>query len=123
MSQVAVTELTVALDVRPLLGTWRNTNAESRGIELIEIARAGDGVTVRAKAVHQWPAVEAQVYALETTDRTAQAFAACVDLGYVVVDLQANIKGGVLVVASFNAMKDGSPRSSYFFREFYYRAA
>ena len=44
------------------------------------------------------------------------------DLGYADVHLQANIKGGVLVVATFNSIKDDSGRSSYFMREFYYRA-
>jgi hypothetical protein len=143
-------EPALALDVTPLLGTWRNTNGQSRGIEVIEIARpspglrppspahaseglpdipplpvtgegprSGGGGSLLVRALGK--SAEAQPFALTTDDPSAQAFSAVLDLGYCDVHLQVNIKGGVLVVASFNQFKDGGARSNYFFREFYYR--
>ena len=55
----------------------------------------------------------------ETTE--ALAFEATYDHGFLEVHLQANVKAGVLVVASLNRFVDDSGRSSYFTREFYYR--
>jgi len=111
-----------ALDTAALEGTWLNTNAASRGIPRFEIA-AGAPLTVRAFGAggHDWGRVEAEVFTDSMTSSEAMAFNAVVDLGYVDVHLQANIKGGVLVVATFNRFKDGSGRSSYFMREFYWR--
>jgi len=103
----------VLLDVAPLVATWRNTNAESRGVAVYEIERSGDGSVI----VNGAPAA---VFALETGDRVAQAFSARLRINDTVAELQANIKGGVLVVASFHTSADGS---GYFHREFYYRSA
>ena len=104
-------ETSVLLDVAPLAATWRNTNAASPGVAVYEIERSGDGVTVNG--------VPASVFALELSDRTAQAFSARLQLADSVAELQANIKGGVLVVASFHTASGGT---SYFHREFYYRS-
>ena len=109
---VLAAETSVTLDVAPLVATWLNTNAASRGVAVYEIVRDGDSVTVNG--------APASVFALETADRTAQAFSARLDLGDTIAELQANIKGGVLVVASFHTRPDGS---GYFHREFYFRSA
>ena len=118
MSAVATS---IRLDVSALVGTWHNTNRETRGIAKFIVTPHADGVNVETFGTQPWPAASATVYGDHVETREAMAFSAVVDLGYADVHLQANIKGGVLVVASFNRFKDGSGRSSYFTREFYYR--
>jgi len=115
-------ERSVLLDTSALTGSWRNTNDASRGIPRIEIAE-GEPLTVHAWGApdHDWGSVPAKVFTDSIDSTHAMAFSACFDLGYVDVHLQANIKGGVLVVATFNRIKDDSGRSSYFAREFYWR--
>lgn len=121
----AVQERAIALDVRMLTGTWHNTNTASRGIPRIDVERDGDAVLVRAfgagDPMHDWGFVTAPVFASALDSPEGMAFSCVFDLGYVDVHMQANLKGGVLVVATFNRFKDESARSSYFLREFYYR--
>jgi hypothetical protein len=122
------TEPAVALMTADLEGSWRNTNAASRGIPRIDVARrepvAGHeplAVQVWGAGDHDWGSVSASVFTDAIDSRNAMAFSARFDLGYADVHMQANIKGGVLVVATFNRFKDDSGRSSYFTREFYWR--
>lgn len=112
----------VRLDVSALTGAWHNTNRDTRGIaRFIVTPRADGGVDVVSFGTAAWPLTPATVYGDHLDTREAMAFSAIVDLGYADVHLQANIKGGVLVVATFNRFRDGSGRSNYFMREFYYR--
>ena len=117
-----MTVAAVALDLSVLVGDWRNTNPAS-GIERIVIAPNADGgVTVHcSSAVRDWGKVAAAVYAFEFDSDKAGAFSAVYDFGFEEVRLQANVKLGVLVVATFNAFKDDSGRSNYFNREFFHR--
>jgi hypothetical protein len=114
------------VDPAPLLGTWHNTNARSRGIVRIVLARQGGAFTVRVLGAGSpepldWGEVPAIAYAHDAGSREAMGFSARYDFGFQQVELQANIKQGVLVVASFNQFAPGDVRSSYFTREFFYR--
>ncbi len=116
-----------ALDPGPLLGTWKNTNPEPRGIAGIELRQRDGKLAVRvhgaggADGWMDWGEAEGDVFAKCASSREAMAFSARYDLGFQIVELQANIKQGVLVVASFHEIRDGSGRSSYFAREFFFR--
>ncbi len=114
----------VALDLTVLVGDWRNTNPAA-GIARIVCEPNGDGgLTVHCAGVaRDWGKVDAPVFAFDFDGDKAGAFLAVYDFGFEEVRLQANVKLGVLVVASFNAFKDGSGRSNYFNREFFYRVA
>jgi hypothetical protein len=113
-----------ALDLSVLLGDWRNTNAEG-GLARIVCEPAGDGrLTIHCYAgVRDWGNADAPVFALTFDARHAAAFSAVYDFGFEEVRLQANVKLGVLVVASFNRFRDDSGRSDYFGREFFYRVS
>jgi hypothetical protein len=114
--------VTTRLGVSALTGTWLNTNRETRGIARFDItARDDGGIDIAAIGTTAWPVTPASVYGDRLDTRDALAFSAVCDLGYADVHLQTNIKGGVLVAARFHRFKDGSGRSSYFMREFYYR--
>ena len=110
------------LGVSALVGTWINTNRDTKGITRFDIsARDDGGIDVEATGSTAWPITPASVYGDRLDARDALAFSAVCDLGYADVHLQTNIKGGVLVVARFHRFKDGSGRSNFFMREFYYR--
>jgi hypothetical protein len=109
-----------------LFGTWQNTNPNSSGIARIRIdADARNGALVRlwgarAPAPAEWGSVTADLFALSSGSQFAKAFSARYQADDVTITLQANIKQGVLVVASFSEFDDD--RSNYFHREFYYRS-
>ena len=65
--------------------------------------------------------MQADLFALSSGSRLAKAFSARYRADDFAMTLQANIKQGVLVVASFTEFDDDD-RSSYFHREFYYRS-
>jgi hypothetical protein len=111
-----------ALDLSILVGDWRNTNPAA-GIGRIVVEPNGSGgVRVHvASSTRDWGKVDAPVFAFDFDGDKAGAFLAVYDFDFEEVRLQANVKLGVLVVASFNTFKDDSGRSSYFNREFFYR--
>jgi len=113
-----IAEATTALGLDVLVGDWRNTNPEP-GIARIVCEENGDG-RLRVTA-DNWGTVVAPVFAFEFDSDKAGAFLAVFDLGFEEVRMQANVKQGVLVVATFNAFKDDSGRSNYFNREFFHR--
>lgn len=115
----------VTLDPSALLGTWRNTNAASRGIVRIDLERAGSAIALRAFGADEpepcnWGRVPARMYGDRFDANQALALDATYNRGLLEVHLQANVKTGVLVVASFTRVLDGSSANRYT-REFYYR--
>jgi hypothetical protein len=122
----AIETTAVSLDLSILLGDWRNTNADG-GIARI-VCRSGEAGEMVVQAygrtdggMNDWGTVAAPVFAFTFESKQAGAFNAVFDLGYEEVHMQANVKAGVLVVASFNHFKDRSGRSNYFDREFFHR--
>ncbi len=114
------------LDTSPLLGFWRNTNNISLGIAAIEISDRDERLSIRAYGVGEsstvdWGEVMAPAYANDCSSADAMAFSATFGAQGIRCHLQANIKQGVLVVAYFTEFNDGSGRSNYFSREFYYK--
>ena len=117
--------IATALDVTALLGTWINTNAASKAIVRFDIAEDGDKLRVVAQfeSGSSAAAVQTDPFVLDDFGETkAMAFQATVTLEDREIRLQANIKGGVLVVALLTRILDGS-RNNYWLREFYYRSA
>jgi hypothetical protein len=121
----AVASLGLPFDGSELFGHWLNTNPDSAGIVRLRIEADGN----RAASVGIWeapepagrPAVPAALFALSSGSSLAKAFSARYRTQDARVALQANIKQGVLVVASFTEFVEGSGRSNCFGREFYYR--
>ncbi len=115
-----------AIDPAPLLGTWLNTDHDSRGVVRIVLSpREGGGIAVRATGAGSpspidWGEVPGGVYAENAGAGRAAAFGALYDFGFLRVHLQGKTNRGVLVLAMFNEFRDGSGRSSYFNREFFY---
>ena len=113
-------------DTSPFVGNWVTTNRATRGIVRIEVRESSAGLVVHtfgscSPGPCDWGQAEASVFADGVNSTTGLAFSATYDFGFMESDLQAKIKKGVLVVAGFNRFKDGSGRSNYFSREFFYR--
>jgi hypothetical protein len=114
------------LDPTPLVGDWANTNPASRGIVRVVVEARQGALTVRAfgagsPAPLDWGVVPVEsVYADGIASARGHAWRAAWDFGYLETVLEANLSQGLLIVAALNRFKDGSGRSSYFAREFYF---
>ncbi len=112
-----------SLDITPLLGTWMNTNKDSRGITRVVLTSKSGALMVRVFAdTKDWGEVEAEaVYAANINAQEAAAFTASYDLGPIETHLEANMSMGLLIIASLNRFKDRAGQSNQFSREFYHR--
>jgi hypothetical protein len=115
-----------ALDLSILLGDWRNTNAAGSISRIVCHPSGGGKMTVHCYGrclpeTRDWGTADAPVFAFTFDGKEAGAFSARYDFGFEEVRMQANVKAGVLVVATFNSFRDQSGRSNYFDREFFYR--
>lgn len=116
-----------ALSLEPLSGSWLNTNSTSRGIARADLSVKGNGLTLRVAAAgdpapHDWGETDVQVFAADTSSAEAMAFSAFYDFGFMETLLQGHVRQGVLIIAKFDTFKDNSGRSSYFSKEFFFRA-
>jgi hypothetical protein len=126
MTIVAPAAAALILDV--ILGDWRNTNAEGSLARIICTANDKDAIDVRVfgrfdGADEDWGSVPASVYAFTFDDPAAGAFSAHFERGSASIDLQVNVKAGVLVVVELTAFDDDSGRSNFFDREFFHRVS
>jgi len=117
-----------SLDASVLLGDWRNTNQQF-GIQRIVCSEGDPGhIDVQcfgyeAGRLHDWGTVSAPLFAFTFDSHEAGAFRAVFPLDNETVYVQANVKAGVLVVATFNEVRDRSGRNNFFDREFFHRTA
>ncbi|MBZ5505852.1 MAG: hypothetical protein LAO78_10225 [Acidobacteriia bacterium] len=110
-----------------LSGVWVNTNSASRGITKVVIAVQAANLVVRVFGAgdpdpYDWGEREAEhLYANSISSHAATGFTVRYLFEYSEIELQANWNQGLLVLANFTVFKDGSKRSNYFSREFFYR--
>jgi hypothetical protein len=116
------------LNAEKLTGRWLNTNKETQGLAEILIEQAGEGFNVSAVGVGEdgpinWPAVRASALANleEEAGQRAVALTAIFDFGFMRAETYLRVNKGVLVIVLFNTFLDGSGRSDYVNREFFYR--
>lgn len=110
----------------PLLGTWLNTNAATRGILRAVLACKGREIVLRILASdapenYDWGETVADIFAADSSSTEAMAFNAFYDFGFMETQLQGHVRQGVLIIAKFDKFKDDSGRSNYFSKEFFYR--
>lgn len=109
----------------PLTGTWFSTDKKTRGISKLILSADGGVLKVHAfgacePADCDWGEVEGAAFSSGVGSAEAMAFMAVFDFGFMETHLAVYLKGGILVLDSFNTFKDGSGRSNYFSREFYH---
>ena len=114
-----------SVDPSPLVGTWLSTDKKTRGIAKLILSQRDGALKVQAfgacePAPCDWGEVEGTAFSSGVSSPEAMAFTAFYDFGFMETSLAVYLKGGILVLDSFNAFKDGSGRSNYFSREFYH---
>lgn len=115
------------VDASPFVGAWINTNeGQRKRIGAVTMTLRDGALVVHARGgcepeVCDWGEVVAEVFASDVGAHTAMSFQAVYDFGFLESYLQANVKHGTLVIATCNRFKDGSGRSNYYTREFFYQ--
>lgn len=104
-------------DLAMLTGTWKNTNAQSDGI--VEFVAAAEGRDLWLNILGT--RIPAAVYNERNDQGLEQPFTAAHDFGFMNIVLYGFLRQGVLVLLTFNKFKDGSARSNYYAKEFFYR--
>ena len=124
LPRVHIDCLSGAVDLSPLLGSWRNTNRGSKGIHRVVLTREAERYILEGWGVGcdaDWGRVPVVPHATHVASRASAGFLARFDFGFSEVSLAANEAKGLLIIASYSTFQDGSARSSYFTREFFYR--
>jgi hypothetical protein len=118
------------VDPSPALGVWLNTNRSTWGVERAELARRDGGVEMHVLAAdplgesHDWGrTVVERLYTDGPGSPRLCGYTATFDLGHARTHIQTNLAHGLTVIAAFTTFTDGSGRSSYLSREYFYRQA
>jgi hypothetical protein len=115
----------MAVDAEPLVGTWLNTDKKTRGIVRLFLTLNGGALKVRAfgacdPAPCDWGEVQGAAFSSGVSSNEGMAFTALFDFGFMETLLAVYLKGGILVLDSFNTFNDDSGRANYFSREFFH---
>jgi hypothetical protein len=120
---------TRTLNADKLTGRWVNTDRETQGIAECLIEQDGEQFTISAIGVGAdapvvWPVTGAKVLANleEEAGQRAVALAATFDFAFMTAETYLRVNKGVLVIVLFITFRDGSGRSNYVNREFFYRS-
>jgi hypothetical protein len=112
------------VDLAPLLDRRSNAYRNSKGIHRAALSREGDRYMLHGWGIgcdEDWGRVPVVPHAINVESRQLAGFLARCDFGFSELSLAANEAQGLLIIASFSTFRDGSGRSSYFSREFFYR--
>lgn len=119
---------TRTLNADKLIGRWANTGAETEGLTEIVIEQDGEHFFVSAAGVGEsdpvpWPRTKATALANleEEAGQRALALAVDFDFGFMKAETYLRVNKGVLVIVAYHTFTDGSLRSNYVNREFFYR--
>jgi len=119
---------TRTLQADKLIGRWLNANPETQGVAEIIIERAGESFFVGVLGAGEdgliaWPRTEATALANleEEAGQRALALAVDFDFGFMRAETYLRVNKGVLVIVAYYIFLDGSRRSNYVNREFFYR--
>ena len=109
------------VDISTLLGAWTNSNSQTEWIKRFTLSKKGSIFTIHVHGAAEpfdWGEVEAVPY----MDNIGElAFHAVYELETFNSLLAANTNKGLIIIAAFNRFKNGSGRSNFLCREFYFR--
>jgi len=119
---------TRTLNADKVTGRWLNTNRDTAGIMECVVTQEGEDFIVKVRGAGaddpiDWPAARVKALANleEEAGQRAVALAPVFDLGFMTAETYIRVNKGVLVIVLFNTFRDGSGRSNYLNREFFYR--
>lgn len=111
-----------------LTGRWLNTNPDTEGIVECVIKQDGEFFTVDILGAGpdgpiQWPTCRTRPLANleEEAGQRTFALSATFGFGFMTAETYIRVNKGVLVIVLFASFHDGSKRSDYVNREFFYR--
>jgi len=113
------------VDPSPLVGTWFNTDKQTHGIVRLVLTQHDGALKVRAFGACaptpcDWGEVQGVAFSSGVSSPEGMAFTALFDFGFMETLLAVYLKGGILVLDSFNTFRDTSGRANYFSREFFH---
>jgi hypothetical protein len=111
-----------------LTGRWLNTNPDTHGIVECVIKQDGELFTIDVFGagpdgpIH-WPTCRTEPLANleEEAGQRTFALSATFDFEFMTAETYIRVNKGVLVIVLFASFRDGSKRSDYVNREFFYR--
>lgn len=111
-------------DVGPLVGTWINSNLDTKSIARLKITNTEGKLQLQIFAIGQevlidWGVAEVAVLTSGPASHQCAGFTCRFDFGFAETRLQAMLMKGLLVLAQFHLFKDESGRADYFLREYY----
>jgi hypothetical protein len=119
---------TRSLRTDKLTGRWLNTNPDTQGIVECSIEQDGEFFNIDISGAGSdgpipWPACKIRPLANleEEAGQRAFALSATFDFQFMTADTYIRVNKGVLVIVLFATFRDGSKRSDYVNREFFYR--
>jgi hypothetical protein len=111
-----------------LTGHWLNTNPDTKGILECVIEQDGELFNIDVLGAGtdgpiQWPTCRTEPLANleEEAGQRAFALSASFDFSFMKAETYIRVNKGVLVIVLFASFQDGSKRSDYVNREFFYR--
>ena len=119
---------TRTLNAEKLLGRWLNATSDTQGIAEIVIEQEGENFFVSAVGVGEgsaivWQRTKATPLANleEEAGQRTLALAVTFNFGFMKAESYLRINKGVLVIVAYHTFLDGSLRTNYLNREFFYR--
>ncbi len=102
-------------DLSPLLGTWFNTDPDTRRIIKLIIRHTGDAFTVQAFGACSplqcdWGEIETEPFVTGVAEQEAVDFHTVYDFGFMETKMVSNHSKGILVIQTYNTFKDQWPR-------------
>ena len=110
------------------IGAWQHTDPDPQVLSSVSVTHSGNALSLECFGAGlivppSIPAVPINTtFAAGPASQDGMSFFAEVDFGFMISRLQGNVNLGLLVLAGFHDFKDGSARSNFFSREFYYSA-
>ena len=111
-----------------LTGRWLNTNPETLGMAECVIKQEGELFRIDIFGAGpdgpiQWPTCRTEPLANleEEAGQRTFALSATFDFAFMTAETYIRVNKGVLVIVLFASFRDGSKRSDYVTREFFYR--
>ena len=109
-----------------VVGEWFNTDPHTGQLAKVQIERSGGGLSIQGWGVCDpepcdWGTTELVPFLDRGSLQFVQGLTASWDLGSVTTDICCNIKGGILVIQTYNRFKDDSGRPNYFTKEFFHQ--
>ena len=109
-----------------LVGTWVNTDKETRGISRLVLSNIDGTLTVQVFGACcpepcYWGEVKTSIYSIGVDSQRAVGFKAYYDFQFMETVLAAYLNKRILVVDSYNVFKDESGRARYFWRDHFHQ--